>query len=86
MKKIKIISVICAVALLLLLNFSIISSNGRVEEMYVSANPDMALADGQCYLRQSDWSCYCQPEWGGYCLARCVSPGLKCEEIVVVVE
>ncbi len=86
MKKIKIISVIGAVALLLLMNFSIISSNGKVEEMYVSATPELASADGQCYLRQSDWSCYCQPEWGGYCLARCVSPGLKCEEIVVVAE
>jgi hypothetical protein len=86
MKKLKIILVVTAAVVLLILNISIISRNGKVEEMYLSANPDMASVDGQCYLRQSDWSCYCQPEWGGYCLARCVSPGLKCEEIVVVVE
>ena len=84
MKKIKIISVVGAVALLLLLNFSIINSNGKVEEMFVSVNTELASADGQCYLRQFDWSCYCQPEWGGYCLARCVSPGSRCDEIVVV--
>lgn len=79
MKKIKIISVIGAVALLLSLNFSIISSNGRVEEMYVSANPDMALADGQCYLSIATCRCMCDLQVGYYCAAKCIVSGQECE-------
>ena len=59
MNKIKIISVIGAVALLLLLNFSIISSNGKVEEMYVSVTPELASTDGQCKLVEILGNCYC---------------------------
>jgi hypothetical protein len=55
--------VIGAVALLLLLNFSIISSNGKVEEMYVSATPELASADVQCKLFVYFGVCHCR--YGG---------------------
>ena len=85
MKKINIISVIGAVALLLLLNFSIISSNGKVEEMYVSATPELASADEQCKLFEYFSVCHCR--YGEiYCLLANCPAGYLCDALIVVEE
>jgi hypothetical protein len=83
MKKIRIISVVDAVVLLLLLNFSLISSNGKVEEMYVSVNTVVAGADGQCKLVEILSDCYC--EIGTvYCLLAHCGSGAVCSPDVEV--
>jgi hypothetical protein len=80
MKKIKIISVVGAVALLLLLNFSIINSNGKVEEMYISANTVVAAAGGQCKLVEILNNCYC--DLGTvYCLLSHCTEGAICAPV-----
>jgi len=85
MKKIKIISVIGAVALLLLLNFSIISSNGKIEEMYVSATPELASADGQCKYLGIFNDCYCEVGTT-YCIVAYCTGGAICSTVIVVEE
>ncbi len=85
MKKIKIISVIGAVTLLLLLNFSIISSNGKVEEMYVAVDPELAIADGQCKFFELFCDCCC--DMGTYyCLLAHCTGGIICAPDVEVNE
>ncbi len=79
MGKFKIISVVAAVALLLLLNFSIISSNGKVEEVLVSINTESASGDGQCYLSIATCRCMCNLQVGYYCAAKCIVSGQECE-------
>jgi len=85
MGKFKIISVVAAVALLLLLNFSIISSNGKAEEMYVSVNPELASADGQCKYLGFFNDCYCEVGTT-YCIAAYCTGGAICSTVIVVEE
>ena len=83
MKKLKIISVVAAVAILLLLNISIISSNGKLEEMYVSVNPELASADEQCKLFEYFGVCHCR--YGEiYCLLANCPAGYLCDANIVV--
>jgi|GEM_PF-1990853 hypothetical protein len=85
MKKIKIISVVAGVVILLLLNFSNINSNGKVEEMYVSVNPELASADEQCKLMEYFWVCHCR--YGEiYCLLAHCPAGYLCDADIVVEE
>jgi hypothetical protein len=85
MKKIKIISVIGSVALLLLLNFSIISRNGKVDEMYGSVKPELASADGQCKYLGIFNDCYCEVGTT-YCIAAYCTGGAICSTDIVVEE
>jgi hypothetical protein len=84
MKSMKRISLLVAGAILFSLNVNMNIWDGKVEELVVTSVPELAMADGQCYLRFYDWTCYCQPEPGGYCIGQCVSPGTKCKAIVVI--
>jgi hypothetical protein len=84
MKTMKRISLLVAVAILFSLNVNMNIRNGNVEELVVTSVPELAMADGQCYIRLSDWTCYCQEEVGGYCIGQCVSAGEKCKAIVVI--
>lgn len=85
MKRIKIISVVAAVIILLLLNISIISSNGKVEEMYVSVNPEVVVADSQCKLFEYFGQCHCQ--YGQmYCLLANCPTGYFCDPVVVITD
>jgi len=83
MKRIKIITVAAAVVILLLLNVSITSSNGKVEEMYLSSEPELALAEGQCWMRLDGSACICDMIVGPACVALCISSGQGCTEIII---
>lgn len=79
MKKVKIISLLVAVIIPFLLNISIISSNGKVEEVFVNVNTGFASADGQCYLSIATCRCMCDLQVGYYCAAKCIVSGQECE-------
>jgi len=85
MKKLKIILFFAAAVILLLLNISIISSNGKVEEMYVSVNPELASAEEQCKLFEYFAVCHCR--YGEvYCLLAHCPSGYLCDADIVVEE
>lgn len=83
MKKIKILTVVGVVIILLFLNVSITNSNGKVEEMYLSSEPELALAEGQCWMRLDGSACICDRIVGPACVALCISSGQGCTEIII---
>jgi len=85
MKKIKVILLTATVVVLLVLNISTISSNGKVEEMYVSVNPELASADGQWKYLGLFNDCYCDVGTS-YCIAAYCSGGAICSTVIVVEE
>lgn len=72
------------VAALLFLNISINSSNGKVEEMYLSSMPEQAVAEGQCWLSYACGICTCPDQRDIACAAICHGSGVTCSEVVVV--
>lgn len=77
MKKIKIILLTATVVVLVVLNISVISSNGNVEEVYLGLMPENALADGQCWLEYGSVLCFCDIQYGPLC------GGNHCQDLVV---
>lgn len=68
-----------AVAMLLSLNVNMNTRDGKVEELAIDPTPELAMADGQCYLSLSTYRCMCDMQVGYYCGARCITPGQECE-------
>jgi len=77
MKKIKFVSVMVVLGALLLLNVSVNSSNGNVEEVYLGLMPENVLAEGQCWLEYGSALCYCDIQYGPLC------GGNHCQDLVV---
>jgi hypothetical protein len=87
MKKIRIISVVGAVVIILLLNISITGQEGRVEDLYVTVNPELAMASNtddeppliKCRLREEQFDCACYGGTIGCISMSCPPAAVYCD-------
>jgi hypothetical protein len=78
MKTMKRISLLMAVALLLSLNVNMNISDGKVKDLAIDPTPELAMADGQCWLRMDGSACICNMMVGIACAAYCIHDGEEC--------